>query len=64
MSGKVRVVELTPELDADKVQRLAQLDASIARGIADADAGRVYAAAGVFAELRARLTRKADAPRR
>jgi antitoxin ParD1/3/4 len=92
MSTKMRVVELTPELDADirrrvqsgayasevdviraglraldrddDAQRLARLDASIARGVADADAGRVHAAEDVFAELRDRLTRKADAPRR
>jgi antitoxin ParD1/3/4 len=94
MSGKTRMVELTPELDADirrrmqsgayaseveviraglraldrddgdRAQRLAQLDASIARGIADADAGRVYAAEDVFDELRAKLVVNADMPRR
>jgi antitoxin ParD1/3/4 len=46
--------------DEEKAHRLAQLDASIAHGIADADAGRVHPADQVFGELRQRIQRKAD----
>jgi antitoxin ParD1/3/4 len=46
--------------DEEKARRLAQLDASIARGIADADAGRVHPADQVFSELRQRIQQKAD----
>jgi antitoxin ParD1/3/4 len=49
---------MTTETDTRKRQdqetRLAALDASIMRGIADADAGRTHAADDVFSELRAR----------
>jgi antitoxin ParD1/3/4 len=38
--------------------RMAQLDASIARGIADADAGRVHPGAQIFGELRQRIQQK------
>ena len=47
--------------DEEKARRLAQLDASIARGIADADAGRVHPADQVFSELRRRIQQKAEA---
>jgi antitoxin ParD1/3/4 len=40
---------------------LTKFDASIARGIADADAGRVHAAVEVFDELRERIRRLAEA---
>jgi antitoxin ParD1/3/4 len=46
--------------DEERARRLAQLDASIARGIADADAGRVHPADQVFSELRQRIQQKAD----
>jgi antitoxin ParD1/3/4 len=46
--------------DEEKARRLARLDASIARGIADADAGRVHPADQVFSELRQRIQQKAD----
>ena len=46
--------------DEEKARRLAQLDASIARGIADADAGRVHPADQVFGELRRLIQQKAD----
>ena len=44
----------------DKERRLAALDAAIARGIADADGGRVIDAAEVFDALEARYTRLAQ----
>ena len=46
--------------DEERAHRLAQLDASIARGIADADAGRVHPADRVFGELRQRIQQKVD----
>ncbi len=46
--------------DEERARRVAQLDASIARGIADADAGRVHSADRVFSELRQRIQQKAD----
>jgi len=47
-------------VDEENARRLAQRDASIARGIADADAGRVHPADEVFGELRQRIRQKAD----
>jgi antitoxin ParD1/3/4 len=41
-------------------RRLTDLDASLARGLADADAGRVHPADEVFGELRERIRRKAE----
>jgi antitoxin ParD1/3/4 len=41
-------------------RKLAELDAAIARGLADAEAGRVVPADEVFAELRSRYQAKAD----
>ena len=38
----------------ERERKLAALDAALARGIADAEAGRVYPAEEVFAELKAR----------
>jgi antitoxin ParD1/3/4 len=46
--------------DEERARRLEQLDASIARGIADAEAGRVHPADQVFSELRQGIARKAD----
>jgi antitoxin ParD1/3/4 len=43
----VRLVE-------EREKALAALDAALVRGLADADAGRVHEADGVFSELRAR----------
>jgi predicted transcriptional regulator len=42
----------------DAACRLAALDAAIARGVADASAGRVRPADEVFDELRERIRRK------
>ena len=44
--------------DEERTSRLAEPDASIARAIADADAGRVHAADRVFGELRQRIAQK------
>ena len=48
--------------DEDELRRrkLAELDAALARGIADAEAGRVYPAEEVFAELRVCYQAMAD----
>jgi antitoxin ParD1/3/4 len=46
--------------EEDVRRRLAALDASIARGLADADAGRVRPAEEVFDELRERIRRKVE----
>lgn len=46
--------------DEERARRLVQLDAAVARGIADADAGRVHPADLVFAELRRRIQQKTD----
>ena len=41
--------------ECDRAEKLAALDAALARGIADADAGRVHSLEDVFADLRARV---------
>jgi antitoxin ParD1/3/4 len=46
--------------EEDVKRRLAALDASIARGLADADAGRVRPAEEVFDELREHIRRKVE----
>jgi len=43
---------------------LAALDASIARGVADADAGRIKSTSEVFDRLESKLKAKAKADRR
>jgi antitoxin ParD1/3/4 len=48
------------ESTLDREQRLAVLDASIARGVADADAGRVHDLDEVSDALEARYTRMAE----
>jgi antitoxin ParD1/3/4 len=40
----------------EREQKLAALDASIARGLADADAGRLIPAKDVFAQLKAKYS--------
>jgi antitoxin ParD1/3/4 len=50
--------------DEEKARRLAQFDASIARGIADTEAGRVHPADEVFGELRRRIAQKAESRNR
>ena len=44
----------------ERETRLAALDASIARGLADVDAGRVKPSSDVFDRLEAKLTAKTD----
>jgi antitoxin ParD1/3/4 len=46
--------------EAEKAYRLAQFDAAIARGIADADADRVHTADKIFSELRRRIAQKVE----
>ncbi len=52
--SKSEVLREGVRLVQEREARLAALDASITRGIADADNGRTYAAKDVFAELRSR----------
>ena len=53
----LRLLETEEEL---RKRRLAELDAAIAVGLADIEAGRVHPAEEVFAELRARYQAMAD----
>jgi antitoxin ParD1/3/4 len=46
--------------DEENARRLAKVDNSIARGVADADAGRVHPADEVYGELRKGIERKAE----
>ena len=50
--------ELSPEQALSDWRELQESLASIRRGLADADAGRIHPADEVFEELRARLTRQ------
>jgi len=52
--SKSEVLREGVRLIQDRETRLVALDASIMRGIADADAGRTHAADDVFGELRNR----------
>jgi antitoxin ParD1/3/4 len=58
--SKSEVLREGVRLIQEREARLASLDASIARGVADADAGRVKSASEVFDRLEARLKAKAD----
>jgi predicted transcriptional regulator len=62
----MREKERGPKVPQDKrdIVDLAELDAAIARGIADADAGRVHPAAEVFDELPEWIRRKVATPNR
>ncbi len=53
-NSKSEVLREGVRLVQEREARLAELDASIARGIADADAGRTFPAEEVFDELRAK----------
>jgi antitoxin ParD1/3/4 len=46
--------------EEEKARRLIEFDAAIARGLADAKAGRVHPAEEVFNELRERIKQKAE----
>jgi len=58
--SKSEVLREGVRLIQERESRLAALDASIARGLADVDAGRVKPSAEVFDRLEAQLTAKAD----
>ncbi|MBR1088894.1 type II toxin-antitoxin system ParD family antitoxin [Bradyrhizobium manausense] len=58
--SKSEVLREGVRLIQEREARLAVLDAAIARGLDDADAGRVKASSEVFARLEARLASKAD----
>jgi antitoxin ParD1/3/4 len=62
--SKSEVLREGVRLIQDRETRLAALDASIARGVADADAGRVKSTSEVFDKLESKLRVKTKAPRR
>ncbi len=53
-NSKSEVVREGIRLVQEREQKLAALDASIARGLADADAGRLIPAEDVFGKLKAK----------
>ena len=57
-NSKSEVLREGVRLLQEREQRLAALNASIERGLADADAGRLIPAEEVYAELRARFNSK------
>ncbi|MGB9114025.1 type II toxin-antitoxin system ParD family antitoxin [Bradyrhizobium sp.] len=58
--SKSEVLREGVRLIQEREARLAALDASIARGLADVDAGRVKPGSGVFVRLEAKLAAKTD----
>ena len=58
--SKSEVLREGVRLIQEREARLAALDASIARGLADADAGRVRPGSEVFDRLEAKLAAKMD----
>jgi antitoxin ParD1/3/4 len=62
--SKSEVLREGVRLIQERETRLAALDASIARGMADADAGRVKSTPEVFDKLELRLQAKAKTARR
>jgi antitoxin ParD1/3/4 len=58
--SKSEVLREGVRLIQEREARLAALDASIARGLADVDAGRVKTSADVFDRLEAKLAAKTD----
>lgn len=61
-NSKSEVLREGVRLIQDREARLAALDASIARGIADADAGRTIPATKVFDRLEAKYAAMIDRP--
>ena len=59
-SSQSEVIDEGVRLVAEREQRLDALDAALARGVADAEAGRVHPAEEVFAELKARYRAMAE----
>ena len=55
-NSKSEVLREGVRLLQEREQRLAALDASIARGLADADAGRLIPAEEVFSDLKAKFS--------
>jgi len=62
--SKSEVLREGVRLIQERETRLAALDASIARGLADADAGRVKSTSEVFGKLESKLKGHAKAARR
>jgi antitoxin ParD1/3/4 len=62
--SKSEVLREGVRLIQERETRLAALDASIARGVADADAGRIKSTSEVFDRLESKLKAKAKAARR
>ena len=62
--SKSEVLREGVRLIQERETRLAALDASIARGVADADAGRVKSTSQVFDRLVSKLKAKAKAARK
>jgi antitoxin ParD1/3/4 len=62
--SKSEVLREGVRLIQDRETRLAALDASIARGVADADAGRVKSTSEVFDKLESSLRAKTKAAQR
>ncbi len=58
--SKSEVLREGVRLVQEREARLAALDASLARGVADADAGRAKSTSEVFDRLEARLKSKAE----
>jgi antitoxin ParD1/3/4 len=58
--SKSEVLREGVRLVQEREARLAALDASIARGLADVDAGRVKPGSSVFERLEAKLATKTD----
>ena len=59
-NSKSEVLREGVRLIQEREARLAALDASIARGLADADAGQVKSSSDVFDRLEAKLAAKTD----
>ena len=62
--SKSEVLREGVRLIQERETRLAALDASIARGVANADAGRIKSTSEVFDRLESKLKAKAKAARR
>jgi antitoxin ParD1/3/4 len=60
-NSKSEVLREGVRLIEEREKRLAALDAAIARGLADIDAGRVHSIAEVFDRLQARYEGRKDA---
>jgi len=61
-NSKSEVLREGIRLVQEREAKLAALDAAIARGLADAEAGRVIPAEEAFARLKARIESKANHP--